>query len=46
MTGAIVTRGTWQEMPIEIADYPVGRSKNLEPQAVLYLRLMSENGQN
>jgi hypothetical protein len=31
---AVVTRGTWQEMPVEIADYPAGRSKNLEPQSV------------
>ena len=29
---AIITRGTWQEMQIDIANYPVGRSKNLEPQ--------------
>jgi hypothetical protein len=31
---AIVTRGTWQQMPMEIRDYPMGRSKNLEPQAI------------
>jgi hypothetical protein len=30
----LVTRGTWQDVPIEITNYPNGRSKNLEPQAV------------
>jgi hypothetical protein len=32
---AVVTRGTWQDLPIEIAGYyPVGVSKNLEPHGV------------
>ena len=30
---AIITRGTWQEMQIDIANYPAGQSKNLEPHA-------------
>lgn len=30
----VMTRGVWQEYPIEIANYPLGISKNIEPQAI------------
>ena len=30
---ALVTRGSWQDLPFEVSNYPERKSKNLEPEA-------------